>query len=108
MKTLKFRPELCELILRGEKTATWRIFDDKDLQVNDEIDFANSETGKSFGTGKIANLKITTLGNLKPQDWLGHETYSSVEEMYETYRGYYGDRVGPDSELKIIDFLFNK
>ena len=28
MKTLKFRKELSKLILKKEKTTTWRIFDD--------------------------------------------------------------------------------
>ncbi len=30
MKTLKFRKKLSELILKKEKTTTWRIFDDKE------------------------------------------------------------------------------
>ena len=35
MKTLKFRKELSELILKKEKTTTWRIFDDKDIKQGD-------------------------------------------------------------------------
>jgi hypothetical protein len=31
MKTLKFYDNLIPLILSGEKTSTWRIFDDKNL-----------------------------------------------------------------------------
>ena len=106
MKTLKFTPELCEQILRGEKTATWRLFDDKDLQPKDEINFLNKETGVSFGVGNITEVITKTLGSLVESDWEGHETYSSEEEMYRTYKGYYGDRVGPETELKIISFTF--
>lgn len=107
MKILKFKSELCEQILSGEKTATWRLFDDKDLQKGDEIQFVNKETGSPIGVGKIINLKVTTLGNLEEQDWDGHETYTSEEQMYKTYKGYYGEKVGPSSELKIINFSFH-
>lgn len=106
MKTLKFKPELCEQILCGKKTATWRLFDDKNLQSGDVVQFVNKESGDPFGMGKILNLKVTTLGNLREQDWVGHERYDSEAEMYETYKSYYGEKVSPDSELKIIDFNF--
>ena len=107
MKTLKFTPELCTLILNGEKTATWRLFDDKDLQVGDEIEFINKETSTKFGQGIITAIKIKTLSTLEEADWDGHEQYISEEEMYATYRSYYGDKVNPDTEVKIIDFTFS-
>ncbi len=106
MKILKFTPELCRLILNGEKTSTWRLFDDKDLQPGDEIQFMNKSTGEVFGQGEITNLKITTLGGLESADWEGHERYASDEEMYAAYRSYYGDRVRPESEVKIVNFSF--
>jgi len=106
MKTLKFKPELCKQILSGEKTATWRLYDDKDLRQGDEIQLVNKETGSVIGAGVILKLKVTTLGGLEEQDWVGHERYSSEDEMYATYKMYYGEKVGPDSDLKIIDFSF--
>jgi hypothetical protein len=106
MKTLKFKPELCALLLSGEKTTTWRLFDDKDLQEGDELEFINKETLKVFGTGKIVKLKVKTLGGLTDADWAGHEKFSSEKEMYETYQGYYGETVGPDTEVKIINYSF--
>ena len=106
MKTLKFKPHLVEKILSGEKTSTWRLFDDKDLQIGDELVFINKETGKEFGKAKITHLKVKTLGTLTNEDWDGHERYSSEEEMYKHYHGYYGDKVNKDSELKILDFDF--
>ncbi len=108
MKSLKFKPHLVEKILSGEKTSTWRLFDDKDLRIGDELIFINQETGKEFGKAKITNLKVKTLGTLTDDDWKGHERYTSKEEMYKHYRGYYGDKVNEDSELKIIDFDFKK
>jgi len=107
MKRLKFRPDLCALIQAGKKTATWRLLDDKNLTVGDDIEFVNWETKESFGTGKIKALKVKTLSTLEEADWIGHEKFASTQEMYATYRSYYGDSVGPDTELKIIDFTFN-
>lgn len=106
MKTLKFKPHLCEQIIRGEKTATWRLFDDKDLQEQDEIRFINQETLAPFGTGRIEKIQVKTLGTLTESDWVGHEKFSSEKEMYDTYKSYYGNKVKSDSELKIIDFSF--
>ena len=68
MKTLKFAPNLVDKILSGQKTSTWRLFDDKDLQKGDELIFINKETGKEFGTATITSLKIKTLGSLTDAD----------------------------------------
>ncbi len=106
MKTLKFYPHLVKQIIEGDKTSTWRLFDDKDLQVNDVLTFINKETGEVFGSATLTSLKVKTLGTLEESDWLGHEKFASDEEMYETYRNYYGDKVNPDSEVKILTFDF--
>lgn len=108
MKTLKFAPHLVEKIISGEKTATWRLFDDKDLQKSDELIFINKETGKQFGTAIIKSLATKTLGTLTDTDWVGHEKYKSEEEMYASYRKYYGDKVDENSEVKILTFDFRK
>lgn len=106
MKTLKFTPELCEQILAGTKTSTWRLFDDKDLTVGDELTFVNKQTLESFGTGKITQLYTKTLDTLEESDWVGHERFASDDIMYHTYRQYYGDNVSPDTDVKIIHFTF--
>ena len=106
MKTLKFRPHLCEQIQAGSKTATWRLFDDKDLIVGDEIEFINKETLVPFGQGTITDIKIKTLGTLEDQDWEGHERFASEAEMYVTYRQYYGDQVSEGTEVKMLWFTF--
>ncbi len=105
-KTLKFAPELCKQILAGTKTSTWRLFDDKDLTVGDDLTFVNKQTLEVFGTGEITQLYIKTLGTLEESDWIGHERFASEQVMYDTYRSYYGDQVHTDSEVKIIFFNF--
>ena len=51
MKTLKFDHDQAELIKAGEKTSTWRLYDDKDLSVDDQIkiiDKVNPTDSKSW------------------------------------------------------------
>ncbi|MFA6094419.1 MAG: ASCH domain-containing protein [Candidatus Paceibacterota bacterium] len=104
MKTLKFRPELASLILLGEKTSTWRLFDDKNLTLGDEIILINKSTGEEFGKAVIIELREKKLGEIIDTDFYGHEKFESVEKMYEAYRKYYGDKVTPESIVKIIKF----
>jgi len=106
MKTLKFTPELCRQILEGIKTSTWRLFDDKDLQEADLLTLLNTETLEPIGTATITKLYTKTLGTLEEADWEGHERFASEEEMYTTYRQYYGDKVTEDTKVKIISFQF--
>ncbi len=106
MKPLKFAPHLVEKITSGEKTSTWRLFDDKNLKVRDELIFINKDTNEEFGTAIITGLKIKTLGTVTDDDFAIHERYSSDEEMYSNFRKYYGDKVNENTEVKIIAFDF--
>lgn len=112
MKTLKLDHELAELIRQGAKHSTWRINDDKDLSVNDQVELIDKvdpkvrSTWVSFGQAIIDKVVMKRLGDVSPEDFDGHETYGSNEEMYSAYRRYYGPLVGPDTAVKIIDFSF--
>lgn len=104
MKTLKFAENLIPLITSGEKTVTWRLFDDKDLQVGDEVAFINKVTGKEFANVLILAVKEKPLGEIKDDDFIGHEKFVSREEMFENYRSYYGDKVTEKTIVKMINF----
>ena len=104
MKTLKFRKKLSELILTNNKNTTWRLFDDKDLSVGDEVSFLVWETGDEFARVRVIKVNETVFGKLTDEDWDGHEKYNSEEEMYETYKKYYNREVDADSPVKIIKF----
>jgi hypothetical protein len=104
MKTLKFAANLVPLILSGEKTVTWRLFDDKDLQVGDELEFINKDTNVNFAKAKIISLYEKRLGDIGKNDYEGHEKFESTEEMIETYKNFYGEKVSEDSLVKIIKF----
>lgn len=103
-KTLKFKPHLVDLILSGAKTTTWRLFDDKDLQVGDEIDIVNSETKEAVAHAVLTHVRVKPLGEVNDADYAGHEKYESQEVMLAHFRDYYGDAVSPETELKVVDF----
>jgi len=104
LKKLKFKNELCSLILKGEKTTTWRIFDDKDITKGDKFIFINSDTMKEFAKAEITYVKETAFKYLDDDDLDGHEKFSSKEEMYQTYSKYYKTQVTEDTSVKIIKF----
>ncbi|MEK7586416.1 MAG: ASCH domain-containing protein [Patescibacteria group bacterium] len=105
MKPLKFTNDLAEKILVGEKDSTWRLFDDKNLTVGDELSLVNRDTGQEFAKAIIISIKEKKMGEIKGSDFSGHEKYKSEEEMYEDFKKYYGDKVTPESVVKIIRFV---
>ena len=104
MKSLKFMPNLVPLVLSGEKTSTWRLFDDKDLQDGDDLAMINKETGEEFAKAKIVKITEKRLRELEESDYDGHEKYKDQEEMLNNYKRYYGDNVTLDTIVKIINF----
>ena len=108
MKTLNFASKLIPLVLSGEKSSTWRLFDDKDLSINDEIQLKEFGTDKIFAKAKITRVIEKPFKDLSSKDKDGHETFKDDEEMYETYSGYYHTDVGPETNLKIIWFELEK
>lgn len=103
-KVLKFRDHLARLVLSGEKDVTWRLFDDKDLTVGDVVNLINWSTNEVFGKAELLEIKEKQLGKIEEADFIGHEKFESKEEMYANYKTYYGDKVGPDTIVKIIRF----
>jgi hypothetical protein len=104
-KTLKFRNYLVPLVKSGDKDLTWRLFDDKDLKEEDEVDLINWNTGEKFGEGIITKVWEKEMGKLEKSDFDGHEKFNTEEEMYKTYNVYYGEgRVTPKTIVKIMRF----
>ena len=104
MKNLKFAEHLVPLVLSGEKTSTWRLFDDKDLKEDDNIVLINKVTRERFAHAIIISTKEKKLCELVSSDFEGHEKFESTEKMYEAYKSYYGNMVTPDDIVKIIRF----
>lgn len=112
MKTLKFEHDLAELVKNGDKTSTWRIHDDKDLSVNDEVrlidkvDPNKPETWRVFGTARIDRVIEKRLGDIGAEDKIGHEEFASKEEMLAAYRRYYNNDVTLTTPVKMIHFKY--
>lgn len=113
MKSLKLDHELAQLVLAGKKRSTWRLFDDKDLSVNDElrlidkVDPARPETWKPIGVARINMVVQKRLGDVGPADYVDHEAYASKNALLEMFQKYYGSDVNFDTIVKIIKFDFN-
>lgn len=112
MKTLKFEHSIAQLIKRGDKTSTWRLYDDKDLSVNDDIkiidkiDPKNPKSWQVIGQGKVSQIiekKLKDVTNHETSD----EGFDALEQALARYRSYYGERVTFDTPVKIIFFDFS-
>lgn len=113
MKKLKLDHQLAELVRAGKKTSTIRLFDDKDLSVNDvillidKIDPQDPATWKAMGTATINQVIERRLGELSESDMQGHEKYASPMAMLADFRRYYGEDVTLQTPVKIINFTFS-
>jgi len=107
MKVVKFRQHFIPEILSGAKNTTWRLFDDKDLGVGDEIELVDFETKNKFGEAKIVNVVEKNIEQLSQDELIGHG-YESLNKMIASHRIYYGDRVDEKTKVKIIEFELKK
>ncbi len=107
MKIIKFRQHFIPEILNGTKNTTWRLFDDKDLSVGDEIELVEKETLSKFGEAKIVSVIEKNIEELLPQELLEHG-YEDVDGMIEGHKLYYGDKVDLKTKVKIIQFELKK
>ena len=113
MKALKLDHQLAEDVQAGRKTSTWRLFDDKDLSVDDRItlidkvDPRDHNSWVAFGEAVINKVIEKRLGEVGNDDYDGHERYASVDDMLAHLRRYYGDGVTLKTPVKIIHFDFS-
>lgn len=106
MKRLKFKSKLIPKILSGEKTVTWRLFDDKNLVVGDELEFVQAENGEVFGSATITQVDEKALGATTEGERLvgGWKTSIPIVEIVAHYQQLYGQVVTPETLIKIITF----
>ena len=112
MKTLKFKHELAELVREGKKTVTWRVNDEKNLSVDDDVwiidkvDKKNPDTWQVIGTAKITEILAKHLAEIENDELGDDEEFATKEEMVETFRQYYGLDINEHTPVKIIHFRF--
>lgn len=108
MKTLKFAPELVDLVISGTKTTTWRLFDDKNLQAGDQVELIRRPELTPFAEAEIISVVEKPLKELTPEDKDGHEKFESDEPMYHHYSIYYKRQITPETPVKIVKFKIIK
>lgn len=114
MKTLKLDHALAEMVRDGTKTSTWRIYDDKDIRVNDDIELidkikpADPSTWRSMGTARVDMVVEKRLGEVNDKDFEGRNPYASQEKMLADFRKYYGPQVALETPVKMIHFSLAK
>lgn len=113
MKKLKLDHELATLVLNGEKWSTWRLFDDKDLSVNDEVELIDKvqpddpETWRPIGVATINRIIEKRLGDIEEADMDVSEGFTSKEDMLRMYQRYYGPNVTFGTPVKMVHFDLN-
>ncbi|MBP9759974.1 MAG: hypothetical protein KBD24_01240 [Candidatus Pacebacteria bacterium] len=103
MKTIKFAPHLIAQLRDGTKTTTWRLFDDKDLSVGDIVSLVDKESLTEVGTAFVARIVSKSLKEITDEE-LAEHGYADVDDMYHNLHTYYGDRVTPEAEVKMLTF----
>lgn len=113
MKKLKLDHSLAEQIRSGKKTSTLRLFDDKDLSVNDsvllidKVDSANPSSWKEIGTATINQVVERRLGDLTEEDLASQGIYANKQAVIADFQKLYGQNVTAQTPVKIIQFTFS-
>lgn len=110
MKTLKLDHSLAEMVRRGEKTSTWRLYDDKDIRVNDHIELIdkvdpkNPDTWSKIGEATVDLIIEKRISDVTQTDYAGHGNFRSGEQLLREFQVYYGSQVTPQTPIKMIHF----
>ena len=112
MKYVKVSHKVAKLILSGQKNSTWRINDEKNISVDDEISIIDkvdpkvSSSWQIIGTGRVNQVIQKRLDDLQNNDLGPGEEFESKQQMIKTFRNYYGGDVDEQTPVKIISFDF--
>jgi len=104
MKTLKFDESQIDKIINSEIISTWRLADEKNIQVNDHIQFISSENGRKFADIIVDEVTTKRIEDINAEDMVGHEQYDSVSDILDSFQKYYGQLINHESLVKIIKF----
>lgn len=111
MKSLKFNHIEAENIINGKQTATLRMYDDKNLSVNDVFEVIdkvkedNKQTWRVIGLATITRITEHKISQLEI-DKGNFERYGSMTELYEQMALFYGDVIDDSTPIKVIEFDF--
>lgn len=110
MKTIKLDHQLAQQVVKGIKTSTWRMYDDKNIAVGDrlgiidKIDPGNPQTWKVVAYATVDQVTEKRLGDVKINENKGHNDYESQDAMLQEFQHYYGPQVDLKTPIKLINF----
>lgn len=113
MKSLKLEHTVAQRVQQGAVTSTWRLYDDKDLSVNDQItlidkvDPNNPATWRPVGTAHIDSVVQKRLSDLYEEDYVDAGLSDDTSGVLASLRGYYGPQVDLGTPVKIVRFTIN-
>jgi ribonuclease HI len=114
MKTLKLNHDSAQLISEGRANFTWRIFDDKQLSVNDEVqlldkvDPGNRETWVPIGVGVIESVTEKRIREISESEKQAYENvYGKIDDVIELFAKLYGKEITDQDVIKIVTFSFS-
>ena len=103
MKALKFKHDFVKEILEYRKTTTWRLFDDKNLMAGDELELVDRDSNETFANAVITDIQEKKIRDLTEEELKNHD-YTNTEDVLTSHRGYYGDKVNLNTDVKMISF----
>lgn len=112
MKKLKLDHAAAQKVLSGKVSSTWRLYDDKDLTVNDavalidKVDPAAPQTWRVIGVATITRVVEKRIGDIEQSDMRAGEDFDSPEILLEAMRQRYGMNVEWDTAIKLVYFDF--
>lgn len=89
--TLKFADVFVDKILSGEKTCTFRIALDSEIEEGEPCWLCDSG-GNRIVLKRIESIENMTIRKAANSDIEGHQNYVSTEKMVEAMERYYPDR----------------
>lgn len=112
MKKLKLDHALARKVADGEVASTWRLFDDKDLTVNDavvlidKVDPKAPQTWTVLGVARITKVVEKRLGDIEAADMQAGEYFEDRQALLRAMQQRYGSNVEWDTSIKILFFEF--
>jgi ribonuclease HI len=112
MKSLKLDHSLAQAVADGTKNSTIRLFDDKDLTVNDQVELIDKVDPRDrnswvpLGTVTIKQVVQKRVGEITVKDLREHGLYDSTEAMLTELQRYYGPGISLETPAKIITFSY--
>lgn len=105
MKILYYGEPIPQILVDGEKRATFRVTDGQDITRGDLVSFL-LPNGAEFARVACTKTKWTRFKDLTEEDWGDHERFTSTEKMLSTYSNWEQRPIKIEDPVKIIRFRY--